>query len=128
MKRGLQIALAILSLIPLTFAVLGVWLGASYFMPDGGYPAGLDNQLRYLSAIYLLVSMLLWYTIPNVERHGRLLSFVCLAIFLGGLSRLLSHTTIGPGLETQFAGMMLELGSPLLLVWQRAVARKANPA
>ncbi len=128
MKRGLQIVLGIVSLIPLTFAVLGVFGGASYFMPDGGYPAALDNQLRYLSAIYLLVSILLWYAIPNIERHGRLLSFVCLAIFLGGLSRLFSHSTVGPGLEAQFAGMILELGSPLLLLWQRVVARKAKPA
>ncbi len=128
MKLGLQIGLGVLSLIPLAFSVMGIAFGAAYFMPDGGYPAAIDNQLRYLSAIYLLVTILLWWAIPNVEKHGVILAFICGVIFLGGLARFLSHSTIGPGLETQFAGMLLELGSPIFLIWQRLVARKASAA
>ena len=107
---------------------MGIVNGASFFMPDGGYPAAIDNQLRYLSAIYLLVTLLLWWTIPNVEKHGVILAFICAVIFLGGLARLLSHMTVGPGIETQFAGMVLELGSPIFLIWQRLVARTASAA
>ena len=128
MKLGLQIGLGILSLIPLFFAVMGILNGASFFMPDGGYPAALDNQLRYLSAIYLLVTMLLWWTIPNIEKHGTVLTFVCAAIFIGGIARFVSYSTVGPGLDQQFAGMILELSSPIFLIWQRLVARKAAPA
>ncbi|NQY98244.1 MAG: DUF4345 domain-containing protein [Henriciella sp.] len=128
MKLGLQIGLGILSLVPLLFAVLGVATGASYFMPDGGYPAALDNQLRYLSAIYALVTFLLWWVIPNVEKHGTVLMLICAALFIGGLSRLISHLTVGPGLEMQFAGMIAELASPVFLIWHRAVARKAAAA
>lgn len=128
MKLGLQIGLGILSLIPLFFAVMGIINGASFFMPDGGYPAAIDNQLRYLSAIYLLVTMLLWWTIPNIEKHGTVLTFVCAAIFLGGIARFISYSTVGPGLDQQFAGMVLELSSPIFLIWQRLVARKAAGA
>ncbi len=128
MKLGLQIGLGILSLIPLFFAVMGILNGASFFMPDGGYPAALDNQLRYLSAIYLLVTMLLWWTIPNIEKHGTVLTFVCAAIFIGGIARFVSYSTVGPGLDQQFAGMILELSSPIFLIWQRLVARKAAAA
>ncbi|MEO1189659.1 MAG: DUF4345 family protein, partial [Pseudomonadota bacterium] len=88
----------------------------------------IDNQLRYLSAIYLLVTLLLWWTIPNVETQGLVLAFICAVIFLGGLARLLSYTTVGPGIDTQFVGMVLELGSPIFLIWQRLVARKAAAA
>jgi len=128
MRLGLQIGLGILSLIPLFFSVMGVMTGASFFMPEGGYPEALDNQLRYLSAIYLLVTLLLWWAIPNIEKHGTMLTFICVAIFIGGLARLVSHLTVGPGLETQFAGMILELSAPLFLIWQRLVARKAAAA
>lgn len=128
MKLGLQIGLGVLSLIPLFFAVMGIINGASYFMPDGGYPAAIDNQLRYLSAIYLLVTMLLWWSIPNIEKHGTVLTFVCAAIFLGGIARFISYSTVGPGLDQQFAGMVLELSSPIFLIWQRLVARKAAAA
>lgn len=128
MKLGLQIGLGILSLIPLFFAIMGIMNGASFFMPEGGFPAAIDNQLRYLSAIYLLVTMLLWWAIPNIEKHGTVLAFICAAIFIGGLARFLSHSTVGPGIDTQFAGMILELSSPIFLIWQRLVARSATPA
>ena len=128
MKLGLQIGLGVLSLIPLFFAVMGIMNGASFFMPDGGYPAAIDNQLRYLSGIYLLVTMLLWWSIPNIEKQGVVLAFVCAAIFIGGLARFLSYSTVGPGLDQQFAGMLLELGSPIFLIWQRLVARSASAA
>lgn len=128
MKLGLQIGLGILSLIPLFFAIMGIMNGASFFIPEGGFPAAIDNQLRYLSAIYLLVTMLLWWAIPNIEKHGTVLAFICAAIFIGGLARFLSHSTVGPGIDTQFAGMILELSSPIFLIWQRLVARSATPA
>lgn len=128
MKLGLQIGLGVLSLIPLFFATMGILNGASFYMPDGGFPAAIDNQLRYLSAIYLLVTLLLWWTIPNVEKHSLLLAFICTVIFIGGLARFLSYSTVGPGLDTQFSGMLLELGSPIFLIWQRLVARKATGA
>jgi len=128
MKLGLQIGLGVLSLIPLYFSVMGIAYGAAFYMPEGGYPAAIDNQLRYLSAIYLLVTLLLWWTIPSVEKHGVILAFVCGVMFLGGLARFLSHSTIGPGLETQFSGMIIELSLPIFLIWQRLVARKASAA
>jgi hypothetical protein len=128
MKLGLQIGLGVLSLIPLFFAITGVMNGAAAFMPDGGYPAAIDNQLRYLSAIYLLVTLLVWWIIPNVEKHGLILAFVCGVLVLGGLARFVSYTIIGPGLDRQFVGMVLELSSPVFLIWQRLVARKATDA
>ena len=128
MKLGLQIALGIFSLIPLYFAILGIATGAAHFMPDGGYPAAIDNQFRYLSAIYLLVTMLLWWTIPKVETHGMVLALVCAAIFIGGLARFLSYSSVGPGSDEQFAGMIIELCVPVFLIWQRLVARKATAA
>ncbi|MEO0549595.1 MAG: DUF4345 domain-containing protein [Pseudomonadota bacterium] len=128
MKLGLQIMLGILSLIPVFFAILGLVQGAGYHMPEGGFVAALDNQYRYNSGTYILVSLILWYCIPSVEKHFKLLAMVCAALFIGGIGRLISYMVIGPGIDQQFAGMILELGSPIFLLWQMAVARKANAA
>ena len=125
MKHGLQIALGILSLIPLFFAGLGIAQGAAYFLPDGA-PAALDNQYRYLSAIYLIVTLTIWWVIPNVERHKVPVRIVAGVIFLGGLARLLSHLTVGPGQSEQFAGMIIEMAAILFIPWQAAVARQAG--
>ncbi len=128
MKLGLQIVLGLFSLIPLAFAVMGLWQGAASADPAAVVSVAVDNQFRYLSGIYVLVSLLIWSAIPNVERQFRLLAAVCAALVLGGLGRLYSHLMIGPAEAKQFAGMFIELGSPLLLIWQQAVARASGRA
>jgi hypothetical protein len=70
--------------------------------------------------------MLLWYAIPKIEQHFTLMALVCAALFIGGLGRLVSHMTIGPGTPQQWAGMFIELGSPILLVWLWFVVKKAR--
>ncbi len=124
MKLGLQIVLGILSLVPVAFALLGLAQGAGRYLDDTAMVAALDNQYRYNSGTYILVSFLLWYAIPKVEQHFKLLAFVSASLFIGGLGRVISMMTVGPGLPEQLAGACIELGSPLLLFWQQAVARR----
>jgi len=124
MKRGLQIVLGVLSLIPLLFCILGVVYGAGRFI-DGDVPAALDNQFRYLSVYYLSLTLLIWWIIPNVERHAVPIRILIGVIFLGGIARLYSHLTVGPGDPGQFGGMILELLLIVIIPWQAAVAKKA---
>ncbi|HPF24250.1 MAG TPA: DUF4345 family protein, partial [Hyphomonas sp.] len=63
MKRGLQIALGVFSLIPVAFAILGFVAGAGRLSPDG-VAVDLDNQYRYFSGMYLVVAFMLWSIIP----------------------------------------------------------------
>ena len=126
MKRGLQIVLFILSLIPLYFAVTGFMGGAAGL--NGGEPvsADLDNQFRYLSAFYLMLTFLIWYIIPAPEQHTGIFRIAILAIFLGGLARLYSYTNVGIPQPSMIGGMALELGAPLLAIWQNMVVK--NPS
>lgn len=128
MKIGLQIVLGLFSLIPLGFAVMGVMNGAAGLNPDGDPAAALDNQFRYLSGMYVVVTLLLWSIIPGIERHFRTAAIICAALFIGGAARFVSQNTLGPGLPEQQVGMFIELGAPLLLIWQQAVARASRRA
>jgi len=125
MKLGLQIALGVFSLIPLYFAGLGILNGAAELMPEGT-SAALDNQYRYNSGTYVAISLVIWYCIPQVERHFKLLAIVCIALVLGAVGRLISQNTIGAGTEQQFIGMIIEFASPILLIWQQLVARQSR--
>lgn len=125
MRLGLQIVLGILSLIPLVFSILGV-LGGAERLGGADVAAALDNQLRYLSTYYLSLTLLLWWAIPNIERHTMLIRILVFVIFLGGLARLYSHLTVGPGDQGQFYGMILELALILVIPWQAAVAKRAG--
>lgn len=125
MKRGLQVALGIFSLIPLVFALLGFAFGAERLSP-GGVTIPLDNQYRYFSGVYLVVSFVLWAIIPTIERQGKLLGLVSLAIFIGGLGRAWSWTTLGAPEQDQLVALGIELVAPIVFVlWQRAVAKSA---
>lgn len=126
MKRGLQFALALLSLIPLTFGVLGLVYGVGRFITPGADAAPLDSQYRFLSAVYLGVGLLIWRIIPSVEKHGWIISTVVAAIFVGGLARLYSAHIFGVAPPMMIAATALELGSPILILWHRAVASSGS--
>lgn len=128
MKLGLQIVLGLFSLIPLSFAVMGLIHGMASADPAVTVSAAVDNQYRYMSGVYVLVTLLLWYAIPNIERHFGLMALICVALVIGGIGRFLSQTSIGPGTALQSAGMLIELGSPLLLAWLWLVVRKPRAA
>lgn len=125
MKRSLQIVLALVSLIPLFFAILGLSLGAQ---PLGGadVAGALDNQFRYLSGIYVLVTLLLWKVIRNVEEEGTTLALATAALAIGGVGRLISMLVVGDASPEQTAFTALEIGAPVLIIWQRMVAKSAR--
>ncbi|MEQ3747370.1 MAG: DUF4345 domain-containing protein [Henriciella sp.] len=127
MKLGLQIVLGVFSLIPIYFAGIGLIHGGGLLMPEG-VNAALDNQFRYNSGTYVAVSLLIWYCIPSIEKHFKLLAIVCIALVLGAIGRLISQNTLGAGTEQQFTGMIIEFASPIFLIWQQTVARKAKAA
>jgi hypothetical protein len=117
--------LAVLSLLPLTFGVLGISLGANRFMPGGMVSANLDSQFRFLSAWYLGLAVLAWWMLPQIEKHTVLFRIICGAVFLGGVARLFAVMASGMP-DTRFViVMVIELLFPLLIPWQAMVARLA---
>ncbi|ABI78159.1 putative membrane protein [Hyphomonas neptunium ATCC 15444] len=126
MKLGLQIFLGLFSLVPLAFAVLGMANGAAGLDPGGSVAAAVDNQFRYLSGMYVVVTLLLWSIIPEIEKHFRTAAILCAALFIGGIGRVISQMAVGPGASFQVSGMFIELGSPLVLVWLWFVVKRAK--
>ncbi len=121
MKKTLQIIIAALSLIPLYFGVTGIVFGASQWLAAGTVTAEIDSQYRYLSAFYLSLTFLIWWMIPNIEKHTTPFRILIGAIFIGGAARALSMLTIGTPPLVNILGMFLELGAPLLLVLQARI-------
>jgi len=127
MRRGLQIALALLSLVPLGYGLTNFAVGAARYMRAGDVTAPIDSQFRFESAVYVSVAVLIWWVIPQVERMTTPFRIVALGIFAGGIGRAISYSQYGAPLPPMIAGMWLELSMPLLIVWQWWVAR-AHPA
>ncbi len=126
-RTALQIILGVLSLIPLAGLVIGFTDGADFFMPEGSpAPASLDNQFRYLSGVYVMVTMGIWYALPAIERRLAIMRIIGGAIMLGAVGRLLSMRSHGlPDDPSMIVGVVLEgVVVPLLLLWQTRVARR----
>ena len=115
MKRILTIILAVLSLIPLYYGIIGIWGGAGFANAGAPVTNGLDNQYRYLSAYYLSLFFLIWWILKDLENRGDVLRLLILAIFIGGIARLYSYISVGPASFQETGGMILELGSPVLI-------------
>jgi len=89
-------------------------------------PADLDNQWRYLSGVYVAVSLAIWWTLPQIETRLAAIRIVSIGVMLGGVGRLISIVAIGlPDAATMVGGLALELGVvPLLLLWQARLHRQ----
>lgn len=127
MRTLFKIILMVLSLIPLYFAVTGVFGGAAALSPGDSIGPELDNQFRYLSAYYFSLFLLIWYVLGDIDNRGTVLRIVILAIFLGGLARLYSTLHVGTPPPLLMIGMALELGAPVIAVWQRIIAHSPGP-
>lgn len=123
MKRGLQVLLALLSLIPVLVAVLGLVFGAGLRLPEANITPNFDSHYRYLTGYYLSLSLLAWWIIPNVEKHTTLLRIMGGSIFVGGLGRLISGVQVGWPAPFSIVFMVIELLFPLLLIWQANLPR-----
>lgn len=123
MKLWLQIIVFILSLIPAGFGTVNALMGVSRFMATDTFPATIDSQFRFQSAIYFGLAMLIWWVIPRIDTQTAIFRIVVATVFLGGLARLLSYLTVGDPGPVPFGAMILELAIPLLLPWQAAIRK-----
>lgn len=124
MKRGLQVVLGILSLVPLLVSISGLVLGTGRFLSDDLVTAPFDSQYRYQMGYYISLALLAWWIIPKIENHVVPLRIISMSIFMGGVGRVISLFDVGRPPTLALAFIALELCFPLLLLWQARV-RKA---
>ena len=123
-KRNLQIATAILALVPIITGLVGLTglsdpLYAALNLP---HDATLDSNLRFYSGVWLGVGLAAAWTVPRIERETTLFRALWLMIFLGGVGRLLSLAITGMPFAPFVGFTALEiLGAPFFVWWQRRV-------
>lgn len=123
MKRGLQIILGLLSLVPLLVAVQGITVGLGRWLPTEAITPDFDSHYRYVTGYYWSLSLLAWWIIPNIEKHTTLFRIIGGAIFFGGVGRLVSMLQTGLPSPMAIAFTGLELLFPLLIIWQAKLPR-----
>jgi hypothetical protein len=123
MKRGLQLTLAILSMIPILVGIMGIVLGTSRWLPANLITPKFDSHYRYIAGYYVSLGILGLWMIPRIEKHRGLFRIICASVFMGGIGRVVSIFQVGlPGSMALFF-TAFELCFPVLLFWQAKVAR-----
>jgi hypothetical protein len=127
-RRGLQITLGALAVIPAASGLAGMMQGADV-LPGGraALTPSVDSEYRYAHAIWFAVAPVIWSSLPRIEENGRVLRAVSSAVVLGGLARAWSWRRVGRPHAVFVGATALELvGIPAVAAWQTHVARVAG--
>jgi len=128
-RRFLQVAVALVSLVPVSAGLAGVLEGPD--MIRGRLPAGnvdLESHFRYLSGVLLGIGLAFAVAVPKIERRSELFAVLSAAVVIGGIARLLGllwHDL--PTAPHLFALVMELLVVPVLFAWQRRLAPHFRP-
>jgi hypothetical protein len=109
-KRLLQIADAVLWLLPLTTSLSSILSGPNAISAYVSDSPELYSHFRYLSGIFLGVALGFLSCIPNIERKSERFKLLTACVVLGGLAPLLSLVVIGQPSALHLVGLALELG------------------
>jgi Domain of unknown function (DUF4345) len=126
MKKGLQVVLAILSVIPLLIGTLGITQGTSRWLSVDTITPNFDSHYRYITGYYFSLGLLGLWLIPRIEKHTDLFRILCISVFIGGVGRVLSIIQVGIPSSLMLAFTGLELCFPLLLLWQAKLPRSGG--
>jgi len=129
MSRALlQICTAVLALVPISTGIISMRgvrdpLYRPLHLPE--VPV-LDSNLRFFGGVWLGLGLALLWTVPAIAQHGTLFRWLWVAVFLGGVGRLLSWVVIGSPPRPFIGFTLLEIvGAPLFIYWQSCVAQSA---
>ncbi len=130
-RRNLQVATALLGVIPVVTGVLTMMGLHDPIYAGAGLPAHalLDSNLRFLGGLWLVLGLSLYSMIPRIEKETLLFRTLWLMIFAGGIGRLLSMVVIGAPPWPFIGFTVLEIaGAPLFIAWQATLATPGRPA
>lgn len=83
-----------------------------------------DSAIRFFAGIWFVVGLGLFYTLGNLAQRTQLFRLSMLAIFVGGLGRILSVVQVGVAQE-MLPPILIELILPPLLVFFQARLSRA---
>ena len=128
-RRILQIVTAILSIVPIATGVIGMTglsdpLYAAMGLPGNGL---LDSNLRFFAGVWLGMGIAMLWLIPRIESQTALFRAIWIAIFVGGIGRLLSMVLIGLPPVPFIGFTILEIvGAPIFIAWQSRISKAAS--
>ena len=98
--------------------------GESLFDGESVLRGFTDNQFRFAFGIFFAQGITLLYILPKVESRLHLFRFVALALFIGGIGRLLNIVEYGVVDSVIVGPTVVELVLvPIMALWQTRISK-----
>lgn len=112
MRRTLQVLLGLFGLTAIFISLLHIALGPAAI--PGSIPVNptMDSEDRFYATLFLAYGVVLLWCIKDVESKARVVHFLMLVFFAGGLARIVSMLAVGPPNAFFIAMTVLELVLP----------------
>lgn len=125
--RTLQAVVAALGLIALGAGISTMIFGAASIVGAGEVSATIDSEMRFFSVWYAAAGIILLRSAPRVGSDATTIRAVGLALFVAGVTRVLSWIAVGRPHSWTVVLMTLELTLPVVLIrWQARVASRPS--
>lgn len=120
----LQVAVAVLALVPIGAGLAGAVFGIGAFGSAVSLGPDADSLGRYLSGLLLAIGLAFWGTVPSIEAQGVRFRLLTLLVFTGGLARLIGVFLIGLASPAMLFALVMELFiTPCLAFWRERLDR-----
>jgi hypothetical protein len=115
MRKFQQIFLALFGVTVIFISLLHVALGPAAIPGSVAVNATMDSEDRFYATLFLAYGAVMLSCVRHVEHKGKVVYFLALTFFTGGLARLVSMGAVGP--PNGFFGAMtaLELLLPIAM-------------
>lgn len=122
-QRVLQWLWATFGVVAVVFGSLSVVFGSAVQPEAGTVAPGVESELRFYAAWYVVAGVLALRTVPRIASEGTTIRVLCAGLFVGGAARLVAALRVGWPPAFFVVLMVLEFLIPAIVVpWQAAVA------
>lgn len=124
-KKNLQIISYFLAIIPIITGLIGLLgiddpLYKNLFQIKNNL---LDSNLRFFSGVWLSLGISFLTIVKNVEKNTPIFRLIWMAIFFGGIGRLISLFFYGfPPIPFIIFTFLEILGAPFFIYWQKKIS------
>jgi hypothetical protein len=127
LKRTLQVFLGLFCATCIGIAALHLFLGPVAIPGSIPVNATMDSEDRFYATLFAAYGVALLWCIQDVERKSKVVYFLAITFFVGGLARLISMAAVGLPDPFFVAMTALELLIPVfMVVLQFRIARDAK--
>ena len=114
MRRILQTLLALFGVTAIFISLLHIVLGPAAIPGSVPVNATMDSEDRFYATLFLAFGVVLLWCIKDVEHKARIVYFLMLTFFVGGLARIVSMLAVGLPNNFFIAMTVLELALPVV--------------